>query len=750
MRLIPRQSLWTLILFILIGAPVTVQAAEPTTTPRTIKVEATAQAGGAIDKGDPRVVSSLLVNSSDGGALEAGVLMQMDPHWHVYWRHSGEAGLPTQITWRAQLNGAWKDLGQTISWPAPETFTESGGTITTYGYADEVLHTFALPKTIKAPVTLEAKVNFLTCAKICIPGDVVLRRTIDANHKNAHSDIFEHFAKRIPKPASSRGWKVTTQPTTTYPGDQPLLALTLTCEDAAQCGAAVLASKDTKALVPDAKNQITWKPVRLTPNTRGDGWTIELKGKTSADAKAGPGQFEGVLNLKDKTNQPIPIVLKAPVDIQAAAPKATPTKAASQPVAPTAPKPPSISLLYAMLLAFIGGLLLNGMPCVFPVLTLKLSALAEMATASRKTMATQALAYTAGIVVSMLALAGVIIALRVAGTQVGWGFQFQNPWYLTAQCALLVLFAVNLFGGFEVLLPVNINIGAMNVSEDGVGRSFFEGLLCVLLATPCTAPLMGTAIGFALSSSTAVILAIFVTLGLGLASPFLLLVAIPGWRKWIPKPGNWLNRLKQLMGFSLIGTSAWLIWVVGSSYGVDGMFRLMMFLVVLSISGWAFGVVQFGSGWKKRLVMLGAIAAVLGAGWGLLRFDDTKPATQKAEAKDGWVAFDEARIKAAQQNGQPVFVDFTADWCISCKVNERTVLASDDVQTAIKTHNILMMKADWTRRDERIRLILSKYGKAGVPMYLVYSPHQQTPEVLPEVLTPSLVVKALARAAKSP
>jgi thiol:disulfide interchange protein DsbD len=388
------------------------------------------------------------------------------------------------------------------------------------------------------------------------------------------------------------------------------------------------------------------------------------------------------------------------------------------------------------------------MPCVFPVLALKAYGFTRTVHSERGRVGAHALAYAGGIVGSMLALALVVLALRAGGSTVGWGFQFQEPLFVAAVSAVLVAFALNLFGVFTVGTDGTALVEKVDASH-GVSRSAGEGVLAVVLATPCSAPLLGTAVGFALAAGPAMVLATFFMLGLGLAMPFCLLVLVPGLSKFLPKPGAWMERGKQLLGFALLGTTVWLVWVMGGLTGVDGMARLLSFLALVGLGAWMYGLAQGVSGGRKAAGVAGVVAVLVLGGVLTLRFEETGPALRKGSVVADAQPWDEAAVTAALAAGQPVFIDFTADWCLTCKFNERTVLAREEVRAALAEHKVAFFVADWTRRDARISAKLAEFGRAGVPMYLVVSPAApDKPEVLPELLTTDSVVEAVRRAAR--
>jgi len=403
----------------------------------------------------------------------------------------------------------------------------------------------------------------------------------------------------------------------------------------------------------------------------------------------------------------------------------------------------------ALLLAFAGGLVLNLMPCVLPVLAIKVCGLAEVAHEERAVQVRHGLAYTFGVELSLLALAFAVIALRAAGTSVGWGFQLQEPLFVALVSAVLVLFAMNLFGVFEISANTG-GLASIGADATGLRRSFFEGLLVVLLATPCSAPFLGTAVGFAFASPGAVVLCIFASIGAGLSAPFLLVSCIPSLSRFIPRGGPWMLKLRAVLGFCLLASGVWLLWVFGRSAGPDGMAALSALLL-----GTAFAAQ--GYGWAQRAGR-GGLASALGvasAAFLLVGFNSVSAASPEyvsdgaAEARN-WRPFFADAVDEALQEGRPVLVTITDDWCITCKVNEKTVLRSQAIQEAIESLDVATFEADWTRRNERIRSELRRFGRAGVPLVVVYSPDDpELPVQLPDLITADSLLAALRAAAPS-
>jgi thiol:disulfide interchange protein DsbD len=727
-------------------------------------VPASAIEEGALDGGDARVVAQLVTDTliaRPGDTIRVGVLLTPDPHWHVYWRYSGDAGLPTSVTWRLPQGAARPPL----IWPAPRTFSESGGFILTYGYEGALLvwSDVALPaELIGGELLIGADVSYLTCREECIPGEATLERPIWIGGERApnppEAELFKQVEaerpSRVDDQRMSAALALAAPPT---PGATVTAWLTVNLcaspdADCAPLELDPLSDKAEHAFIPDRADKIVWRPQSITASAD-QTLTVTLTGKIAPDASAqtfDAGALVGVLRLKGADGAPRHLEITQPLKGAAIVAQTTPERAPDpgETIASnTSSQAAELGLGWALLLAFLGGILLNFMPCVFPVLSLKLAMLAKLSGQVRGEAVRHGVAYGAGIAAAMLALGLAVLALRVAGEQVGWGFQFQNPWFLVFLSVVVAAFTANLLGAFEITPPAVHTHGKL--PEHGVWQSLGEGLLCVLLATPCSAPFMGTAVGFALAGDWLTILVVLQALGMGLAAPFVVLTALPGWQRFLPKPGPWFDTLRQGLAFALLATLVWLVWVFGQTQGADGMARLLGFLVAFVLSCWVWGMVQFGA--TRRRVVGGLMALVISAGaaWALLEVRDPASAPRAVDAAGGYGEYSDEAVEVALQAGKPVFVDFTADWCISCKVNEHGALADDAVLKAFGDHNVTLLRADWTRRDERIRAILAKHGKAGVPMYLVYSPKRpDAPEVLPELLTAGVVVEAIERAAR--
>ncbi len=740
---------------------------------------------GAVDDGDPRVETRLLLDAeqvSAGDTVRVGVLYTLDPEWHVYWRNSGDAGLATDTEFSADQ----AEIGE-LQWPAPDVFVDQAGEVYTFGYGEEVL--FFTEATVaedaSGELKVEAEVDYLACKVDCIPGQSSLARSVpiaEATEPVEASlvELFDAAEESVPRTAEQLGVEVETvvSQEPIRPGDEFRAAISLDfCGDQSDCEPYELSYEHRKyAFIPDATFGAKLEVIGLQEHPeREHAQVIQLTGRAGAQSPKDNERLSGVVHLEApdgasvallidgpfprgeegaevaQINSPLIADLEGDIDGELDAGEAAAATTADGKNAPASPDNEPIVLWKALLLAFLGGMILNLMPCVFPVLAIKVSSFTRLVHESKASILSHGAAYTAGIVGSMLALALAVLGLRAAGTKVGWGFQFQEPVFIAGLCAILVLFALNLFGVFQVSVSPN-ELTDKTREADGLRRSFGEGVLAVILATPCSAPFLGTAVGFALAGSAATILGIFAMLGLGLAAPFVVLTLSPGWAKILPKPGAWMDVLKEVLGFALLGTVIWLFWILGQMAGSQATVQLLIFLTSLALVAWFFGKIQYrydgATKWGMTL-LAGAIAAAVGVY--TLDFDrvsntNAPAASAAADGEIEWREWTEDAVQEELAAGRTVFVDFTADWCITCKANERTIIDTEQVKDAIAANDIVTFKADWTNPDERIRQKLADHGKGGVPMYLVYYPDRPNdPDLLPEVLTKDLLVEAFER-----
>ncbi|HEY1256566.1 MAG TPA: thioredoxin family protein, partial [Terracidiphilus sp.] len=403
-------------------------------------------------------------------------------------------------------------------------------------------------------------------------------------------------------------------------------------------------------------------------------------------------------------------------------------------------------LIRASGLAFLGGLLLNLMPCVFPVLFLKGLALVNSGNEDRSRLRAHGLVYAAGILVSFWSLVAVLLGLRAAGSTLGWGFQFQSPVFLSLMAGLLFFLGLSLAGQFEIGLTLT-SAGGSLAQRQGYTGSFFTGVLAVVVATPCTAPLMGAAVGYALSASPLVTFAIFTALAVGLAAPYVALTLQPAWTRLLPRPGAWMEVLRQAVAVPIFATVIWLAWVLTGAYGPGLLLSLLCSFLLLAIAGWFLGR------WPARR-WSAAVAAVIFIGVVCLSIFASKQMVTASEAltppetQSGWEPWSAQAVSRYQAQRRPVLVDFTASWCLSCQVNERVALNQPEVLEALAQRKVALLRADWTRRDEAITQALNALGRSGVPAYALYVPGETNPRLLPEVLTPGIVTDALGQLPK--
>ncbi len=745
---------------------------------------------GAYDEraSEHRVKATLHVLRSEADRVRLGVYFEPDEHWHVYWKNSGDAGLSTQIKWKLSTENGKQWSSTEMTWPVPEVFVQGNGAITTYGYGS-VLHEVDVPEAFWASVLsskealkVEADLNYLTCKVECIPGmhslslDVQPADVVVADDGDV-LELFNEYAGRVPVSPSdaphvsvqkqrsadvlavgSEGtWRVRVQ--LCEPGDKACAVKFHEVEQPAHI------------MIPELAEglKVNVQDVVLDRNT-GEA-VVDIAWRTTATQTSSDDvEMSAVLRLEDaSTRAPRGVLLSERFEggikprgtlidsIELASLGGTTGKAVNAQEKSGAEDVQSgedeapLSILYVLWLAFVGGLILNVMPCVFPVISIKIASVAQIAHHERGAMVRHGLAYGAGILVAMLALALGVVALRIAGIEAGWGFQFQSPLFLLILICALTLFAVNLFGVFELGTPLGGKMHeTLGEERSPLRQSFLEGLLCVALATPCSAPFMGTAVGFALASSGVVIVAVFVMLGLGLAAPFVVLCALPGWSKYLPKPGPWLLSLKYVLGWCILLTCVWLLWLLGQGQGANGMALALLLMCVLAAVGGIYGKVQYRSGGKWSVIKVLLLAAVISSVFVVhAQMGEVTSDKQVVVAEEGarWNVYDENAIRADVDAGKVVFVDFTAEWCITCKVNENGVLESEAVLAAAREHDVVWYKADWTHRDDRIRAILKSYGKGGVPMYLIFSQkNRERGLLLPELLTEDGVIDALNEA----
>ena len=667
-----------------------------------------------------------------GKPVTLALRLKMADGWHTYWRNPGDSGLPTTITWKLP-DGV--GVGA-IQWPAPRTLPT--GPLVNYGYEGEVLLLTGLtvPRDAALGSTYKfaARADWLVCKDVCIPEGADLDIALPVSD---HSDPYPQWgstiaAVRAALPTPVQAWRVNAR------GDGARIALALTPpEGAPDPGPLHFFSYDEGRVEPSGKQALTRDAsgaylltlpaaIQLAPDFK----------RVAGVVTAGNGFVEDGERVAAVTVD-VPLVGTVVAGAKSAL-------ASSSPIDPAAVQVASgsdLSLAAAVLLAFVGGLILNLMPCVFPVLSLKALHLAEGHTFVR-VQRLQGVAFALGVIASFVALAGLLLVLRAAGEQLGWGFQLQSPPVVIGLAVLFFVLALNLSGVFEFTSLVPSSAGGWTAKNPYVD-SVLSGVLAVVIASPCTAPFMGAALGFAFAQPAVVTLGIFVALGLGMALPYALLAWFPVWRRWLPRPGAWMERLKQALAFPLYATVAWLVWVLGAQMDNDAVVRLLITLVVIALALWAWRVFKIGHGRAWAAVASVALVSALVVVWPLLRGDKDEPSAVTSAATGPWRAFTPTTVADLGSGGHPVFIDFTAAWCVTCQVNKRLVLNNAEIRDAFARRGVELVRADWTRRDPVITQALAALGRQGVPVYVLYRPGK-TPLVLPEILNKQTVFDALA------
>ena len=651
-----------------------------------------------------------------GKPFTVGLLLRMAPGWHTYWKFSGDAGLPTELKWK--LPPGWK-IGE-IQWPIPLK-TIDPGDIQTYGYVDEVLLTQEVtppPKIENSTIKLVADASWLVCEKICIPGSATLELElpVSANSQPANTELFARYRHLLPQ-----NWPGPNVATAEWSRVGSDLRLKVTSETLAKYPAVdffPLPDEGTVVSHPTVESRSKNEIVLRIP--------IESSGK-SLSSMAGLVVFSQKPNGEDRAGWQI-------------------TTAS---IASTVRPAPARGFLTFLLFGFLGGMILNLMPCVLPVISLKIFGFIQQAGQSRQKILRSGIAFTLGIFAWFIALALLLIALKAAGRDVTWGgFQFTNPYFVLVLSVIVLVFALNLFGVFEISLPQRFSRGLLSTSErkDDLG-SFFQGVFATVLATPCTAPFLGTALGFAFSQSATITLAIFIAIAAGMSAPYLLLSAQPAWLRFLPRPGAWMVHVKQFMGFLLLATLLFLLYVLGAQRGLEGAIWASCFLLVISVACWMKGafVSPTASATKRGIVLALMLVIVVASGIYFIgdKFHSANVASADSRLKGDWQVFAPDRLQAELEQGHIVFVDFTAAWCLTCKFNEASVLESQDVREAFQRRGIVKMKADWTNGDPVITKLLQQFGRPGVPLYVLYPRKNEEPIVFPELLTKSMVLEKL-------
>jgi DsbC/DsbD-like thiol-disulfide interchange protein/cytochrome c biogenesis protein CcdA len=626
-------------------------------------------------------------NAANGTALRLGLLFRLSKGWHIYWKNAGDAGSPPRLT----LTQPARITVGAFAWPAPEW-------LITNALGDYVLSgTLLLPFTLSLSqpptaegVNLSGHAQWLVCsAEICVPqqASFTLHLAEGSTAPSMEAGLFA--AAREAEPGLS--------PFTSFISANGLLTITGPGLDTANVQNAHFFPDRPDAIVNAA-------PQRL--DVQSGGFSLALK-----PLKWSPGEpLTGVLEITDKAGDREALTI-------------TPALCGARPALPTS------TLLWSAIGALLGGLLLNLMPCVFPVLAIKAVSVAQLGGESRPAIRAQALAYTAGVTVTMLIVGGVLQSLRAAGARLGWGFQLQSPTFVTFIAWLVFVIGLNLVGAFEFTSRF-ANVRSSLAGRRTLVGSFVTGLVAVAVATPCSAPFMGAAIASALAAPIAFGLAIFLLLGIGLSLPFLLLGFFPELGALLPRPGKWMEVLQQLLAFPMFATTIWLLWVLGRQAGATGVLVALTGMMFLGFAVW---LLRF-----QGLPFLVAILAIAAGALGLLPFVMPAPPDETA-SRSNTIPYSATRLAALRAAGVPVLIDMSAAWCITCLVNERVALDNGGVQAVLRTRHAVVMVGDWTNRDPTITAYLEAEHRDGVPLYVYYPPGYAAPVILPQLLTPSLV-----------
>ncbi|HSN20171.1 MAG TPA: thioredoxin family protein [Usitatibacter sp.] len=675
----------------------------------------------------PHVEAQLVsdkLSAQPGKPVLVGLKLRMIPDWHTYWKNPGDSGLPTRIQW--ELPPGWK--AGPIQWPYPSLLPV--GPLMNYGYEDDVVLLSELtPPADARPGTADIKAHaaWLVCKDICVPekGDLDLAMPVSGAPPKTDIRFLAHIQRAQEMlPAKPAGWK----------SEAAIVGKSLVVRIAAPEGKAAPAKatffpEREELIVPAAPEKVT---------REGNALRIEM---TLADPPpTGLTSVEGVVVAP--SGWPGTDERRA---IEVSAPMVAALPAVAGAIGPLAPNDGGIggSLVAALAFAFLGGLILNLMPCVFPVLGIKVMGFVKHAHGSPRAMRVQGAMFAIGVLVSFAVLAGLLLALRAGGAELGWGFQLQSPAVVALLACLFFVLALNLSGLFEwgaFAQSMTSNLSARGRYADAL----LSGVLASVVATPCTAPFMGAAVGFTMTQGAALAIAVFLALGAGMATPVLLLALFPALLKRLPKPGAWMQTFKQVLAFPLYATAAWLAWVLGAQAGNDAVLALLLGLVLIGLAAWMYGRwAHAGARWQP------ALAVVLGASGIFVAWPAAAPqrnaASAAARAGEEWPAWSPEKVSQLLAQGRPVFVDFTAAWCVTCQVNKRVALRDAAVEKAFADRGVARLTADWTRQDPRITEALAALGRNAVPVYALYTPGSTQPRLLPELLTPSIVMAELEK-----
>ncbi len=671
-----------------------------------------------------------------GQPVWLGLQIKHQPEWHTYWKNSGDSGLPTELTWKLP---AGITAGE-IAWPTPKKIPI--GNLANYGYENTVL--LPVPLTVApgfsaSQLTIQLSATWLVCKRECIPQEGEFTLILPTRSSSAaNGRLFEAAWAASPRALTGGSGQINVE--------AKAMSVSVAGLPAAWQGQSLDFFPETGGVTePAGTIAQTWK----------DGlWTAQVP--LSAHRSESPQRLPVVLALaesqdKGKTGQAwrieLPVKgewpsLAAPTVVPAALEAALKANAATAlpPAAPTSA--PALTWLAALLGALLGGLILNLMPCVFPVLAIKMVGFMQVKDQASRT--ASGVAYTAGVVLSFLALGGLLLGLRAAGEQLGWGFQLQSPAVVAGLAALFTLLGLNLAGLFEFgqLLPSRL---ASLQSKNTTVNSFLSGVLATAVASPCTAPFMGASLGLAVGLPAMQALAIFGAIGVGMALPYLLASLVPAVARAMPRPGHWMVTFKTFMAFPMFGTVAWLVWILGQQSGIDGAGTLLGLLVLMALVIWTFTLTGKVRVVSISLSLVAAAYALSAAGPNVVKLMEFGPTgTSAVSATERWQPWAPGRVEQLTGEGRSVFVDFTAAWCVTCQYNKKTTLSNSNVLADMDVKNVALLRADWTRRDPAVTAALKELGRSGVPVYVIYKAGRP-PVVMSEILSVDDMRRELAR-----
>jgi thiol:disulfide interchange protein/DsbC/DsbD-like thiol-disulfide interchange protein len=690
-----------------------------------------------------------------GEKLKIGLLLKHDPHWHTYWRNPGDSGLATDVQWK--LPEQWK-VGP-IEWPVPKRIPI--GPLVNFGFEGKLL----LPSVLEMPIetsglatpkTIGARVQWLMCKDVCIPGEAELALVFDGGQvgkPTAHLALFNEakksavqnidqgrsaFKASFSSDLSVAKFRVPLNETSLMidakPG-QEIDFFPYQPEIVQPAGALKVTLDTSESAQPKLGIEAKWADSIKLPEL--------IEGLLVVNGKGYEVAAKRVSSWTDITGGPGITVISQYLGPQTAI--ATQSGAVSRVLGPDVSASANDPLAFTLVFAFLGGLILNLMPCVFPVLGLKVLGFASHSDSTSKSRLRAALLFAAGVIGSFWILALVMFLLQGAGQAVGWGFQLQSPWFVVVMAWLFALIGLNLTGVFEVGL--SLTRSTLASKPESAMSEIGSGVLAVLVATPCTAPFMGAALGATLGQDIVVQFAVFTMLGLGMALPYVLLTVLPAAAKLLPRPGAWMQTLKHCLAFPMFATVAWLVWVFGQQLDIDAVLSLLLSLIVIGFSAWMYGqwqrVALQGKAQSKTGVILLCMTLIASLSALALVATANRDAPVASKAK-GWEVWSPQRVDELLAQGKPVFVDFTAAWCVSCQVNKKAVLDGAAVKKFFSDQKITVLRADWTKRDPQITQELARYKRSGVPMYQVWLPTagQQSATLLPELLTSDIVISA--------